>query len=91
MRRDPGSNLEGDQKSVYLSLLAWSVSVFYYQAATFAEHPQTSLFWLVFVSILLSVEVQGLSSGRGKFLPRIAEERLCLLKLSLPRSLKTQP
>ena len=32
------------------SLLAWSVSVFYY-GKTFAEHPQTSLFWLL--SILL--------------------------------------
>ena len=52
--------------SVYLSLLAWSVSVFYYQAATFAEHPQTSLFWLVFVSTLLSGGSAGFVFWKGK-------------------------
>jgi len=52
--------------SVYLSLLAWSVSVFYYQAATFAEHPQTSLFWLVFVGALFSGGSAGLVFWKGK-------------------------
>ena len=52
--------------SAYLSLLAWSVSVFYYQAATFAEHPQTSLFWLVFVSTLLTGGSAGFVFWKGK-------------------------
>ena len=65
--------------SVYLSLLAWSVPVFYYQAATFAEHPQTSLFWLVFVSILLSGGSAGLVFWKGK----ISSSNAPLLKLSL--------
>ena len=52
--------------SAYLSILAWSTSVLYYQVSTFAEHPNTSLFWLVLVSVLLGVGIFGLTRWKKR-------------------------
>ena len=52
--------------SAYLSILAWSTSVLYYQVSTFAEHPNTSLFWLVLVSVLLGVGIFGLTHWKKR-------------------------
>jgi ferrous iron transport protein B len=52
--------------SAYLSILAWSSSVLYYQVSTFAEHPNTSLFWLVLVSVLLGVGIFGLTRWKKR-------------------------
>lgn len=37
--------------------LAYVVAVVFYQSATFLEHPQSSLFWIVFSLILLGVSI----------------------------------
>ena len=52
--------------SAYLSILAWSSSVLYYQAATFAEHPETSFFWMVLVSVLLAAGILGLARWKKR-------------------------
>jgi len=52
--------------SVYLSVLAWSVSVLYYQSATFTQHPQSSITWIITITLLLSAGIIGLARFNNK-------------------------
>lgn len=50
----------------YLTILAWIVATFFYQTATFFQHPLNSLFWIAFSALLLAVIYFLLHSLRNK-------------------------